>query len=81
MVKRYYVTLSQMEQNYLGKLIQLAKHRAIGLDEIAENKEWSILKMCEADQCGHSSASDIAQDGRIEVTNKNTCHNRFYSSK
>jgi hypothetical protein len=70
MGKRYYVTLSEEERGYLRELIQKGKTQGyrirhaqilLKLDEIAENKEWPIRKICEAYHAGHSSVSNIAK--------------------
>lgn len=70
MGKRYYVTLNETERNYLNELIQRGKTQGyrikhaqilLKLDEIPENRDWPIRKICEAYQCGRSSVSAIAK--------------------
>lgn len=70
MGKKYYVTLTDDERRYLSEMIQKGKTQGyrikhaqilIKLDEIPENKEWTIKRIGEAYQAGHSSISDIAK--------------------
>ena len=70
MGKKYYVTLRDDERNYLNELIQKGKTQGyrikhaqilLKLDEIPENKSWTIERIGEAYHAGHSSISDVAK--------------------
>lgn len=70
MGKKYYVTLSDDERNELNELIQKGKTQGyrikhaqilLKLDEIPENKKWTIERIGEAYHAGHSSISHIAK--------------------
>jgi len=70
MGKKYYVTLSDEERGHLNDLVREGKtpgyrirHAQIllKLDEIPQNKSWTIEKIGEAYRAGHSSISNIAK--------------------
>ena len=70
MGKKYYVTLTDDEREYLTNIVSKGKtagyrikHAQIllKLDEIPDNKEWTIERIGVAYNAGHSSISNIAK--------------------
>jgi transposase len=68
--RKYIVTLTEEEREYLGKLIQKGKvsgfrmrHAAIllKLDDIAENKEWSGKAIAKAHNTNENSVTHVAK--------------------
>jgi len=70
MGKKYYVNLTEDERSQLQEIVQNGKTQGyrikhaqvlLKLDEIPANKDWSIDKIGEAYNAGHSSISDVAK--------------------
>jgi hypothetical protein len=70
MAKKYYVTLSSEESEELKVLVQRGKTQGykirhaqilLKLDEIPENKEWTIVKIGEAYRANPSTITGIAK--------------------
>jgi hypothetical protein len=70
MGKKYYVTLSEEERKYLKDLVREGKTQGyrikhaqilLKLDEVPQNRDWTIEMIGEAYHAGHSSISNIAK--------------------